>query len=204
MSSVIFITVIPFDSTHDVRVLRFDLRNAHVYTVDMYSRERGFTIVELLIVIVVIAILAAISLVAYSGFQNRASDAAVTSDLSNLARQFNLFKVDDGSYPDTIADLTRIKSTVTKSAYDTSSTSPYNVVVCYGNEAQDFSVVSISKSGKRFYITNTSAISEYTASSNWTHSTSYITMCTNTLAGSTFISGGAGYANGDWRPWTND
>ena len=35
-------------------------------------RNRGFTFVELLIVIVVIAILAAITVVAYSGIQNRA------------------------------------------------------------------------------------------------------------------------------------
>ena len=41
------------------------------------TRYSGFTIVELLIVIVVIAILAAISLVAYTGVQNSANDAAV-------------------------------------------------------------------------------------------------------------------------------
>lgn len=40
------------------------------------STHRGFTIVELLIVIVVIAILAAISIVAYTGIQNRAKDTA--------------------------------------------------------------------------------------------------------------------------------
>ena len=36
-----------------------------------YTKSRGFTIVELLIVIVVIAILAAITVVAYNGIQNR-------------------------------------------------------------------------------------------------------------------------------------
>ena len=39
--------------------------------------KQGFTIVELLIVIVVIAILAAITIVAYTGIQNRAYDTAV-------------------------------------------------------------------------------------------------------------------------------
>ncbi len=41
--------------------------------------RRGFTIVELLIVIVVIAILAVITIVAYNGIQNRAKDSAVQS-----------------------------------------------------------------------------------------------------------------------------
>ena len=38
------------------------------------SKKSGFTIVELLIVVVVIAILAAISIVAYAGIQNRANE----------------------------------------------------------------------------------------------------------------------------------
>ncbi len=55
----------------------------------MYTQKKpvGFTIVELLIVIVVIAILAAISVVAYTGIQNRANDAAVKSDLANAAKK---------------------------------------------------------------------------------------------------------------------
>lgn len=46
----------------------------------------GFTIVELLIVIVVIAILAAISVVAYNGIQTRARDAARDTALSTLKK----------------------------------------------------------------------------------------------------------------------
>lgn len=55
---------------------------------DMGKIIRGFTIVELLIVIVVIAILAAISVVAYNGIQHRAKVSAVASMLKNTEKAF--------------------------------------------------------------------------------------------------------------------
>jgi prepilin-type N-terminal cleavage/methylation domain-containing protein len=62
------------------------------------SKHSGFTIVELLIVIVVIAILAAISIVAYNGIQQRARDSTRKSDINNLAKLLELHYVDRGSY----------------------------------------------------------------------------------------------------------
>lgn len=59
----------------------------------MYNRsstQRGFTIVELLIVIVVIAILASISIVAYAGIQDRARQSKVRSDISNIAKAISI------------------------------------------------------------------------------------------------------------------
>lgn len=66
----------------------------------IYSRSRtnGFTIVELLIVIVVIAILAAISIVAYNGIQQRARDTQRKSDLSAIAKALSLYKIDKGDF----------------------------------------------------------------------------------------------------------
>lgn len=50
------------------------------------EKQTGFTIVELLIVIVVIAILAAITIVAYNGIQTRARDSKVSTDLAQLSK----------------------------------------------------------------------------------------------------------------------
>ena len=59
----------------------------------------GFTIVELLVVIVVIGILAAITIVSYTGISQKAIVASLQLDLSNASKQFKLFNVDNGSYP---------------------------------------------------------------------------------------------------------
>jgi len=52
-----------------------------------FKQQNGFTIVELLIVVVVIAILAAITIVSYNGIQNRAKDSAITQELSQNAKK---------------------------------------------------------------------------------------------------------------------
>lgn len=59
----------------------------------------GFTIVELLIVIVVIAILAAISIVAYRGIQARAEFSVMQSDFETLTKAIELYKINNGTYP---------------------------------------------------------------------------------------------------------
>lgn len=66
------------------------------------TAQDGFTIVELLIVIVVIGILAAITIVAYNGVSGRAVASALQSDLSNASKQLKLYQVIYGSYPNSL------------------------------------------------------------------------------------------------------
>lgn len=68
-------------------------------TMNRADTHKGFTIVELLIVIVVIAILAAITIVAYNGVQQRAKNSQVVSGVNAYIKALHLYKVDNGSYP---------------------------------------------------------------------------------------------------------
>lgn len=60
----------------------------------------GFTIVELLIVVVVIAVLAAITIVAYNGITANARESALRSDITTAAKQLQLARVDSDSFPE--------------------------------------------------------------------------------------------------------
>lgn len=61
--------------------------------------QRGFTIVELLIVIVVIGILAAISLVTYNGIQDKARDAKRTATVDAYEKILLIYKAQHGYFP---------------------------------------------------------------------------------------------------------
>jgi len=65
----------------------------------MHTKKAGFTIVELLIVIVIIGILAAITTVAYSGVQARAENTKTVHAVSTWAKALQMYKVDKGNYP---------------------------------------------------------------------------------------------------------
>lgn len=63
------------------------------------NRHPGFTIVELLVVIVVIGILASITIVSYSGVSKKAIVATLRSDLVDASDQLKLFHLSGGLYP---------------------------------------------------------------------------------------------------------
>jgi len=83
----------------------------------MKISKSGFTIVELLIVVVVIAILAAISIVAYSSIQQRARDSQRMSDIKTLAKALELYHADHGVYPLTTGWCTQISNPSRNSGY---------------------------------------------------------------------------------------
>ncbi len=71
---------------------------------NLQTNQKGFTIVELLIVIVVIAILAAISIVAYTGVQENARNTQRVANAKSVIDAANAYYSEKGSWP-TLTDL---------------------------------------------------------------------------------------------------
>lgn len=72
------------------------------------KRQFGFTIVELLIVIVVIGILAAITIVSFNGVQTKARQAKINTDISQIKKAIAAAEATSGK---TMIDITGSRST---------------------------------------------------------------------------------------------
>jgi len=74
------------------------------------NRSSGFTIIELLIVIVVIAILAGLVLNAFGNIQARARDTERRNDINAIHTQLELYYTDNDTYPDALSDLDNLNA----------------------------------------------------------------------------------------------
>jgi len=68
----------------------------------MKSTNKGFSIVELIVVIVIIAILATLIIVGYGSFSGDATKTSIQNDLSNATEQLEVFNYQNKKYPATI------------------------------------------------------------------------------------------------------
>lgn len=109
----------------------------------MNKSRSGFTIVELLIVIVVIAILAVITVVAYDSVQGKSNDSAVKADLRNNAQKITLYATKNGYMPAFTQLTGDYQLAYTKQSYS---------ATIYCKTRTQVILSSTSQSGKSFYI----------------------------------------------------
>ena len=138
--------------------------------------KKGFTIVELLVVIVIIGILAAITIVSYSGISSKAVVASLQSDLDNNSKLLKLYNVEYGYYPSSLDGTTHCPTAPTvdsryclKASNDTSIT--------YLGGGQSFTVTA-TKNSIKYQVTESSTptLSQIVAGPDW------ITIGTQTWA----------------------
>ncbi|WP_308467931.1 type IV pilin protein [Rathayibacter soli] len=151
------------------------------------TKQRGFSLVDLLIVIVVIAILAAITIIAHNGVTQKAHEVALQSDLSNGVAALEMSNATDGQCPGSAGDASNGQGLKSSTGY----TFTYNV-------SSDGSSYGLQESGYGMtcVVTNTSTVPQLGYCSGTT-SISGTPLPPNggvvtTLAGS----GTAGYADG--------
>lgn len=109
------------------------------------KQKNGFTIVELLIVVVVIAILAAITIVAYNGITSRARDSAMQSALSQVNKKLATYSIQNSNtYPAQLTDagISENGGTTFQYAYD-NNVNPATYCVTATNSTVNFKINSI-------------------------------------------------------------
>jgi len=163
------------------------------------QKQKGFTIVELLIVVVVIAILAAITIVAYNGIQNRARTSAMQSELVSAAKKIEVYKQTLGngtSYPGDLSVAGVSSSSNNTLTYLPSDGSTYCLDVVRGQDAFYISNM-VSKPQQGSCSVTDQLISQWQMNNNTNDSSGNALHGTNN--GATVTTGQNGQANGAYR-----
>ena len=134
------------------------------------DREEGFTLIELMVVVLIIAILIAIAIPTFLGARERAQDRGAQSSLRNALTAAKTAYTDNSDYSkSTGTDLLAIEPSLT---YPTTSTGPKEVSVAVSDvvtvpapDQQIWAAAVLSKSGKCFWLkdqaTGTAAGTKY-------------------------------------------
>ncbi len=69
------------------------------------TRSSGFTLIEILLVVVIIGILVGVALPRLGGRKRQAEISAARADLANIGTALNLYELDNGSYPGSLQAL---------------------------------------------------------------------------------------------------
>jgi general secretion pathway protein G len=67
--------------------------------------QRGFTLIEVLLVVVILAVLAAIAIPRFSSGSKQAKISACKANIANINTQLELYYANNGSYPSDLSEF---------------------------------------------------------------------------------------------------
>lgn len=78
----------------------------------MFKGEKGFTLIELMIVIAILGILAAVAIPNFLNARGKAQDAAALSTLEAMKTAMEMYAADNGAYPTPVTDVATLQTTL--------------------------------------------------------------------------------------------
>src|SRR5919198_148669 len=166
------------------------------------AREDGFTLIELMVVVLIIAILIAIAIPTFLGARSRAQDRQAQSNIRNALLAEKTYYTDKQAYTSTSASLADIESSLTS---NTAPTTPgvlarqVGVTLPVASNTDIVCIGSKSKSGSVFLISDVaSAATSTDAGTYYNTGATPATSCPTALSDLTATGAGAGWSKTSW------
>ena len=116
--------------------------------------DGGFTLIELMVVVMIIAVLLAVAIPSFLGFRRNAQDSAAQSTLSNAEKVATLVLLEEEQFPGTAALLVRLPAEEPRIQWVNhmvSSTGPRVVSIDEDAGGNELAMATLSESGTCFY-----------------------------------------------------
>jgi type IV pilus assembly protein PilA len=140
--------------------------------------DEGFTLIELMVVVMIIAVLIAIAIPSFLGFRKSAQDRSAQSDIRNVLLSEKAYWLDNGAYTETAGDITAFEPNAKLDAADPT----VGVVMALNADTDIVCLTETAASG------NTFAIWESATGGTWYGATD-LTTCPAAAPG-TYTQGG--------------